>query len=74
MKKCRKCGVELPNAFTTDICLECSKENVRKIFKEYPDVKEAFHESIQEMKKPENMKNMVDETVRFLNVLQKLKS
>ena len=58
---CRQCGKELPKNFTTNICLECSKENVRKIFKENP-----------EMKKPENMKKMVDDTVRFMGVVQSM--
>lgn len=67
---CRQCGKELPKNFTTNICLECSKENVRKIFKENPEIKDAFKESIEEMKKPENMKKMVDDTVRFMGALQ----
>lgn len=69
---CRQCGKELPKNFTTNICLECSKENVRKIFKEYPEIKDAFKESIEEMKKPENMKKMVDDTVRFMGVVQSM--
>ena len=48
---CRQCGVELPRLWSTDICLECSKNNVKEIFKQYPDVKEAFIESIKKMKK-----------------------
>ena len=69
---CRQCGKELPKNFTTNICLECSKENVRKIFKEYPEIKDAFRESIEEMKKPENIKKMVDDTVRFMGVVQSM--
>lgn len=69
---CRQCGKELPKNFTTNICLECSKENVRKIFKEYPEIKDAFRESIEAMKKPENMKKMVDDTVRFMGVVQSM--
>lgn len=49
-KKCRECGIELPKLWSTDICLKCSEKNVRAIFKEFPDVKEAFIESIQKMK------------------------
>lgn len=70
---CRQCGKELPKNFTTNICLECSKENVRKIFKEYPEIKDAFRESIEEMKKPENMKKMVDDTVRFMGAVQSMR-
>lgn len=69
---CRQCGKELPKNFTTNICLECSKENVRKIFKENPEIKDAFKESIEEMKKPENMKKMVDDTVRFMGAVQSM--
>lgn len=69
---CRECGKELPKNFTTNICLGCSKENVRKIFKENPDIKQAFQESIEEMKKPENTKKMVDDTVRFMQAVQSL--
>lgn len=69
---CRQCGKELPKNFTTNICLECSKENVRKIFKENPEIKDAFRESIEEMKKPENMKKMVDDTVRFMCAVQSM--
>lgn len=69
---CRQCGKELPKNFTTNICLECSKENVRKIFKENPEIKDAFRESIEEMRKPENMKKMVDDTVRFMGAIQSM--
>jgi hypothetical protein len=69
---CRQCGKELPKNFTTNICLECSKENVRKIFKENSEIKDAFKESIEEMKKPENMKKMVDDTVRFIGAIQSM--
>lgn len=69
---CRQCGKELPKNFTTNICLECSKENVRKIFKENPEIKDAFKETIEEMKKPENMKKMVDDTIRFMGAVQSM--
>lgn len=71
---CRQCGKELPKNFTTNICLECSKENVRKIFKENPEIKDAFRESIEEMKKPENMKKMVDDMARFIGALQSMQN
>ena len=70
MSVCRQCGKELPQNYTTDICIECSRTNVKQIFNEYPEVKQAFKESIEEMKKPENMKRMVDDIVRFMRVLQ----
>lgn len=72
MAVCRQCGKELPKTYSTDICLECSRANVKKIFKENPEVKQAFKESIEEMKNPENMKRMVDDTVRFMRAIQSL--
>lgn len=72
MANCRQCGKELPKIWGTDICLECSKANVQKIFKENPEVKQAFKGSIEEMQKPENMKKMVDDTVRFMQTVQSL--
>ena len=70
--KCRQCGKELPKVWSTDICLECSRENVRKIFKENPDVKEAFKETIEDLKKPENVKKMADVTCAFMRGVQAL--
>ena len=70
MKKCKQCGKELSNPYSTDICLDCSRDNVKKIFKEYPEVKQAFKESIDELKKPENIKRMVDDTVKFMQTIQ----
>lgn len=49
-KICRECGTELPEMWSTNICLECSRKNVKKIFEEYPDVKDAFKKSIQKLK------------------------
>lgn len=70
MLVCRQCGKEIQNNWSTDICIDCSRENVKKIFKEYPEVKQAFKESIDELKKPENRKRMVDDTVRFMQAIQ----
>ena len=50
MCNCIQCGKELPPIWSTNICLKCSRENVKKIFEELPDVKEAFMKIIQEMK------------------------
>lgn len=70
MAVCRQCGTELPKLWSTDICLECSKANVRRLFKENPEVKQAFKEGIEEMRKPENVKRMADDTVKFMQTLQ----
>lgn len=74
MKQCRQCGKELPDTWSTDICLECSKANVQKIFQQHPEVKQAFKESVEEMKKPENMKRMVNNTVQFMQKVQQLQA
>lgn len=50
MNRCIQCDKELPNDWPTDICVECSEENVRKIFKEHPDVKECFKQTIEDLK------------------------
>lgn len=71
MAKCIVCGKELPRTGSTDKCLDCSREAVRKIFKENPEVKQAFKESIEEMQKPENMKVMVDNACKFMGAIQK---
>lgn len=72
MAACRQCEKELPMNWSTDICLECSRANVKKIFKENPEVKQAFKESIEEMRKPENIKKMADDTVRFMRAIQSI--
>ena len=64
--KCRQCGKELKPHWSTDICLECSRKNVKKIFRENPEIKQAFRETIEELKKPENAAN-------FMNVVQALR-
>ena len=69
---CRQCGKELPSSWLTDICPECSKANVVKIFRENPEVKQAFRESIEEMRKPENVKKMADDAVRFMRIMQSI--
>lgn len=72
MSKCIVCGKELPKIWSTNKCLDCSRKAVKKIFKENPEVKEAFRESIEEMKNPENMNKMVDDTCRFMAAIQEL--
>lgn len=72
MANCRQCGKELTKIWSTDICLECSKANVQKIFKENPEVKQASKESIEGMRKPENTKKMVDDICRFMSAVQTL--
>lgn len=73
MAICRQCGKELQQTQITEICSNCAKENIRKIFNEYPKVKQAFKESIDELKKPKNRKRMVDDTVRFMQEIQSIR-
>lgn len=72
MANCRQCGKELPGIWRTDICLDCSRTNLQKTFSEYPEVKQAFKESIEEMKKPENIKKMTDDTVKVMQRIQSI--
>lgn len=71
MEKCIVCGKEVTTP-GVDKCLDCSRKAVQQIFNERPEVKQAFKESIEEMKKPENMKKMVDSTYRFMSAIQNL--
>lgn len=71
MANCNVCGKELTTPGVSE-CLDCSHEAVRKIFKENPEVKQAFKESIEEMQKPENMKVMVDSASKFMSAIQNL--
>ena len=71
--KCRQCGKELKSHWSTDICLECSRKNVKKIFRENPEIKQAFRETIEELKKPENIEKMAKNTANFMNVVQALR-
>lgn len=73
MANCKQCGKELPKAWSTDICLECSQANVRKIFEENPEVKQAYQQSLEEMKKPENLEKMSNSFSKFIDVILKLR-
>lgn len=74
MAVCRQCGKELPKVWSTDICLECSRENVKNIFEKDSELKQAFKESIKEMKKPESIKKMANDTVKFMSAIQSIKN
>lgn len=72
--KCKQCGTEMPDyPNRPDTCLNCSRENLRKTLNENPDLKKAFKETVEEMKWPENIRKMADDTVRFMETLQKLR-
>lgn len=73
MTKCRECGKILQNGQITDICLDCSRKNIQKLFRENPELKDAFVESINELKKPENRKKMVYDTCRVINAINEMR-
>lgn len=52
--------------------LEESRKRVQELFKQNPELKQAFMESIQELKKPENIERMAKDTVRFMQGIQQL--
>lgn len=70
MKECRQCGKELPEIWSTDICLDCSKENLRKTFKENPDVAQTFKETIEDLRKPENVKKVAGQMTNVMKKFQ----
>lgn len=72
MANCRQCGKELPKISITDICSDCARENLNKSLDANPELKKAFKEAVEETFGPENRKKMVDDTVRFMRVLQSI--
>ena len=74
MKKCIVCGKELPESWAGEKCLDCSRKAIKKIFQENPEVKQAFMETIQDLKNPENIERMARDTANFMNALQQIKT
>ena len=74
MKKCVVCGKELPGSWAGEKCLDCSRKAIKKIFQENPEVKQDFMETIQDLKKPENIERMARDTANFMNALQQIKT
>lgn len=73
MTKCRECGKMLPQGQKTDICLDCCRKNMQKLFRDDPELKDAFRETIEELRKPENVKKMVDGACRVVNAINKMR-
>ncbi len=46
---------------------------MKKIFRENPEIKQAFNETIEELKKPENIEKMAKNTANFMNAVQALR-
>lgn len=73
MMKYRECGKALPQEQRIDICLDCSRKNMQKLFRDDPELKDAFRETIEELRKPENVKKMVDGACCVVNVINKMR-
>lgn len=71
--KCRECGKYLSNGQRTDICLDCSRKNLQKLFRDDPELKDAFIETIEELRKPENIKKMAQDTCRVINAINEMR-
>lgn len=50
--KCSVCGKEL--SYKADKCGDCAKKELKKIFAENPDLKQAYKEALEETFSPEN--------------------
>lgn len=72
MARCVQCNKELPKDWHTDICMECSEENVRKIFKEHPEVKQCFKETLDELRQPENVEMMAKNLTKVIGAVDKI--
>ena len=51
---------------------EIARENIKKLFKDNPDLAKAFKESLEELKKPENIEKMANDTCKFMEALKSL--
>lgn len=74
-KICEVCG----KSFTPPIsnpeaekCHNCAKVAVQQLFKENPELKQAFKETIEELRKPENIKKMTEDTVKIMRKFQEI--
>ena len=69
--RCSVCGKELN--YKADKCGDCAGKELKKIFAENPDLKQAFKEALEETFSSENRKKMVDDICRFANGLNSLR-
>lgn len=49
------------------------KKELKKIFAENPDLKQAYKEALEETFSPENRKKMADDICKFANMLNALR-
>lgn len=69
--KCADCGKDVPHGCKR--CMECSKKALKAAFVKSPELKQAFKETVDEMRRPENIEKMAREitsTVQAVAVLQ----
>ena len=71
--KCRECGKMLTQEQRIDICLDCSRKNMQKLFRDDPELKDAFKKTIEELRKPGNVKKMVDGVCRVVNAINEMR-
>lgn len=71
--KCRECGKMLPQGQRIDICLDCSRKNMQKLFRDDSELEDAFRETIKELRKPENVKKMVDVACHVVNAINEMR-
>lgn len=71
--KCRECGKMLPQGQRIDICLDCSRKNMQKLFRDDSELEDAFRETIKELRKPENVKKMVDVSCHVVNAINEMR-
>ena len=71
--KCRECGKMLPQEQRIDISLDCSRQNMQKLFRDNPELRDAFKKTIEELRKPENVRKMVDGACRVVNAINKMR-
>lgn len=50
-----------------------AKENLRKIFKENPELAKAYRETIAEMRTPENIEATAKDICKMMNVVNQMK-
>ena len=72
-KRCPICGSEMPNTPTANKCLKCCRKELQQLFKKYPEFEQTFKETIEELKKPENIKKMSEDTVKFMKAINSVK-
>lgn len=73
MMKCRECGKMLTQEQRIDICLDCSRKNMQKLFRDDPELKDASKKTIEELRNPENVKKMVDGVCRVVNEINEMR-